>query len=205
MNQWVIYLSMGNLFGLERGHRLRVKGLKKGFTFPFLLILILIAACAHAPPPRSAEDHLLLGEFLAQKGKIDGAIVEFERAIEIRADYTAAYMNLGAAYGQKGMIDQSISASKKAIELDPQNATAYYNLGNALGKGENYEEAFASFFKAIELDPGYAEPHYGLAVCYYATGHYELATEHADRAEALGFKVPPRFRRALKKALAKPG
>jgi len=179
--------------------------MKKGFTFPFLSILILIAACAHAPPPRSAEDHLLLGEFLAQKGKIDGAIVEFERAIEIRADYAAAYMNLGAAYGQKGMIDQSISASKKAIELDPRNATAFYNLGNAFGKVGNYEEAFASFFEAIELDPGYAEPHYGLAVCYYATGHYELATEQADRAEALGFKVPQQFRHALKKALAKPG
>ncbi len=181
------------------------KGMKKAFGFAVLSILILITACAHAPPPRSAEDHLLLGEFLAQKGKIDGAIVEFESAIEMRSDYAAAYTSLGAAYGQKGMIEQSISASKKAIEQDPQNATAYYNLGNAFGKGGNYEEAFAAFFKAVELDPGYAGPHYGLAVCYYATGHYELAAEHADKAEALGFKVPLRFRRALKKALRKSG
>ena len=196
---------MGNLFGMERDYRLRRKRVKRAFGFPFISILILMGACAYVPPPRSAEDHLLLGDFLAQKGKVDEAIVEFERAIEIRTDYAAAYTSLGAAYGQKGMIDQSISASKKAIELDRRNATAYYNLGNAFGKVGNYEEAFASFFKAIELDPGYAEPHYGLAVCYYATGHYELANEHADKAEALGFKVPRRFRRALKKALGKSG
>ena len=179
--------------------------MKKAFGFAVLSILILIIACATSPPPRTAEDHFLRGEALASKGKIDGAIIEFENAIEMRPDYTAAYTSLGAAYGQKGLIEQSISASKKAIEQDPQNATAYYNLGNAFGKGGNYEEAFAAFFKAVELDPGYAGPHYGLAVCYYATGHYELAAEHADKAEALGFKVPWRFRRSLKKALRKSG
>jgi tetratricopeptide (TPR) repeat protein len=189
---------------MEGGYPLTGKGPKKTFGFPLLSVLILIAACAHAPMPRSAEDHLLLGEHLGRKGKIDGAIGQFEKAIEMRPNYVAAYTNLGAAYGQKGMIDQSMSASKKAIELDPQNATAYYNLGNAFGRGGNYEEAFAAFFKAIELDPGYAEPHYGLAVCYYATGHYELANEHAKRAEAMGFQLPRRFRHALKKALARP-
>jgi tetratricopeptide (TPR) repeat protein len=150
------------------------KGMKKAFGLPVLSILILITACAHAPPPRTAEDHRLRGELLARKGKIDEAIIEFENAIMMRPDYTAAYTSLGAAYGQKGMIEQSM-------------------------------EAFAAFFKAVELDPGYAGPHYGLAVCYYATGHYELAAEYADKAEALGFKVPWQFRRSLKNALRKSG
>ena len=184
---------------------MKAKRPEKAFGFPLLVLLILITACATVSPPRSAEDPLLRGEHLARRGKIDEAIVEFLKATEMRPNNVAAYTNLGAAYGQKGMIDQSISASNKAIELDSQNATAYYNLGNAFGKGENYEEAFAAFFQAIELDPGYAEPHYGLAVCYYATGQYELAKEHADRAEAMGFKIPRRFRHALKKALPKPG
>jgi tetratricopeptide (TPR) repeat protein len=192
-------ICYGKRFSLEG------KGLKKAIEFSILSVLIFIAACAHTPPPRTAEDHLRLGESLARRGRIDDAIVEFEKAIEMRPHYAAAYTSLGAAYGQKGMIDQSISASEKAIALDPQNAIAHYNLGNAYGKGGNYEEGFASFFKAIELDPGYAEPHYGLAVCYFATGHYELAAEHAHKAEALGFKVPWRFRRALKKALRKSG
>ena len=181
------------------------KGPKKAFRLYLLSILIFFAACAHIPPPESPEDHLLLGESFARKGKIDEAIVEFEKALEMRPHYVEAYTNLGAAYGQKGMIDQSISASKRAIELDPTSATAYYNLGNAFGKSGDYEEAFAAFFTAIGLDPGYAEPHYGLAVCYYATGHYALANEHANKAETMGFKIPRQFRRALKKALAKPG
>ena len=190
---------------MEGDHPLTEKGPKKALGLHLLAILILIAACAHVPPPKSPEDHLLLGESLARKGKIDEAIVEFERAIEMRPDYVEAYTKLGAAYGQEGMIDQSISASKRSVELDPQNATGYNNLGNAFGKEGNYEEAFAAFYKAIELDPSYAKPHYGLAVCYYATGHYTRANEHANRAEAMGFKIPRRFRRALKKAMAKPG
>jgi tetratricopeptide (TPR) repeat protein len=194
-----------NRFDMRTICDLSRKGMKKAFGFAVLSILILIIACATAPPPRTAEDHLLRGEVLARKGNTDEGIVEFQKAIEMDSQYAAAYTSLGAAYGQKGMIEQSISASKKAIEQDPQNATAYYNLGNAFGKRGNYEEAFAAFFKAVELDPGYAGPHYGLAVCYYATGHYELAVEHADKAEALGFKVPWRFRRSLKKALRKSG
>jgi len=184
---------------------MRRTGLEKTFISSILSILILIVACAHRPPPRTAEDHFLRGEALASKGKIDEAIVEFEKAIDMDSEFVAAYTSLGAAYGQKGTIDQSISASDKAIELDPLNATAYFNRGNAFGKDGNYEEAFASFYKAVELDPGYAGPHYGLAVCYYATGHYELAAKHANKAAALGFKVPWRFRRALKKALQKSG
>lgn len=177
----------------------RIRGL-------FLLsALIGIVACAHVPPPRSAEDHFQRGELLAGKGKIDEAIGEFQTAIEMRPDYVAAHTSLGAAYGQKGMIDESVSASEKAIQLDPKNARAYCNLGNAFGIDGNYEEAFASFFKAIELDLDYGEPHYGLAVCYYQTGHYQLAADHADRAKALGYRVPWSFRRALKKALRKSG
>jgi tetratricopeptide (TPR) repeat protein len=190
---------------MEGDYPLRGKGPKKALGLLLLSTLMLIAACAHVPTPKSPEDHLLLGESLARKGKTDEAIVQFEKAIEMRPDYVEAYTNLGAAYGQKGIIGQSISASMRAVELDPHNATAYYNLGNAFGKAGDYEEAFAAFYKAIELDPGYAEPHYGLAVCYYATGHYTRANEHANRAEAMGFKIPRRFRRALKKATAKPG
>jgi superkiller protein 3 len=184
---------------------MRGSGLKKIVEFSILSILILMGACTHTPPPRTPEDHLHRGEFLAQKGKIDEAITEFEKAIDMRPEYAAAYTSLGAAYGKKGMIYQSVSASKKAIELDPQNATAYYNLGNAFGIGGNYEEAFASFYKAIELNAAYADPHYGLAVSYYATGHYELAAEHVEKAKSLGFRVPWRFQRTLKKALRKPG
>ena len=197
--------QLGNITGMEREYHMGRKGLKKNLGSSLLSILILIAACTHTTPPRSAEDHFLLGEALARKGRIDEAIIEFEKAIEMRPQYVAAYTSLGAAYGQKGTIDQSISASKKAIELAPRNATAYYNLGKAFGIEKNFDEAFASFFKAIELDPGYPEPYYGLAVCYYFTGHYELAMEHADKAEAMGFKVPQQFRRALKKALSNSG
>ncbi len=196
---------MRHLPDKQRDCHMAGTGLKRTFGCSVLSILILTVACAHIPPPRTPEDHFLRGEALVRRGKIDEAIVEFKKAIEMDSQFSAAYTSLGAAYGQKGIIDQSISASKMAIELDPRNATAYYNLGNAFGKEGNYEEAFASFYKAIELDPGYAGPHYGLAVCYYATGHFELAAEHADKAEALGFKVPWRFRRALKKALRKSG
>jgi hypothetical protein len=50
---------------MERDLHLEGKGPNKAFGFS--LLSILIVACAHAPPVRSAEDHLLFGEFLESK------------------------------------------------------------------------------------------------------------------------------------------
>ena len=38
---------------------------------------------------------------------------------------------------------------------------------------------------------------------FRGTGHYAMAKEHTDRAEAMGFKIPRQFRHNLEKALVK--
>ena len=56
------------------------------------------------------------------------AIKYFERAIELKADYFEAQLNLGTAYYETGRIDEALTVFQKVLELN-ENSIVYFNLG----------------------------------------------------------------------------
>jgi len=103
--------------------------------------------------PNQAADYYNKGVALANEGKYDEAIAEYNKAIEIDQNYTNAYVNLGYAYLMKKQYDLSITNYTKAIELDPEQKTAYNGRGAAYLYTKRYNSAAADFNKSIELDP----------------------------------------------------
>ncbi len=59
------------------------------------------------------------GVALSNKGKVDEAIAQYDKAIEIDQNYTKAYNNRGNAYLDKKQYDMAIADYNKAIALDP--------------------------------------------------------------------------------------
>jgi serine/threonine-protein kinase len=103
-----------------------------------------------------------LGNALAARRDLDGAITEFRKAIENNSKDAAPHYNLGNALRDKKELDGAIAEYKKAIELDPTYALAHNNLGNVLDDKQDPDGAIAEYKKAIELDPKDATPHYNL-------------------------------------------
>ena len=55
------------------------------------------------------------------------------------------------------------------------------------------------FHKAIEANPRLAAAYYDRANAYYNKGEYEKVWEDINRARSLGYRIPKKFLKALRK------
>ena len=95
-----------------------------------------------------------LGNILVQHGRLQQAIVQYEKAIKLQPDLAIAWNNLGVAKTAQGRMSDGESAYRNAIKLNPVYGLAYYNLGANFDQRGNYDQALVHYQRAIELDPG---------------------------------------------------
>src|SRR5271165_317737 len=128
-----------------------------------------------AKNPDSWLGHCNLGLALFQKGQVDDAIAQYEKAVEIYPNYLAAHYNLGNGFLQKGELDEAVAQFQKAVEIDPNDAAAHINLGNALFQKEQLDEAVAQFQKAVKIDPNSFATHFNLGGALFEKGQLDEA------------------------------
>jgi len=95
-----------------------------------------------------------MGLYWVNKGDVDKALSEFERAVALKRTPGALCMalnNAGLAYEGKGLPDAAISMFQNALSINPNDAEAHYNLaGTYYHKGE-FELAIQHCDRAKEL------------------------------------------------------
>jgi tetratricopeptide (TPR) repeat protein len=123
-----------------------------------------------------------LGVALFEKGQLDDAVAQYEKALEINPNYVAAHYNLGNALFRKGQLDEAIAQFQKALEISPKNAEARINLGNAFLQKEQLDEAVGQFQQAVEINPNDAEAHYDLGNGFFQKGQLEEAVAQFQKA-----------------------
>jgi len=98
-------------------------------------------------------------------GNLDGAIADYDRAIQIDPKDAAIYNNRGLAKQAKGDLDAAIVDFNRAIQLNPKDAIAYSNRGNTKRDKGDLDGAILDYNRAIRLDRKYAYAYYdrGLA------------------------------------------
>jgi len=116
-------------------------------------IAALVAAAVLSSCIPTAKYYNDYGADLGRQGKIEEAITQLEKAVEIDPYAPKPYYNLGYAYSKQGRFDKAIIELKKAVELDPDYAKAHYYLGLAYEEKEKYGEAEKHYKKALELIP----------------------------------------------------
>ena len=87
----------------------------------------------------------------------DNKILAYDRAIQLKPEFSDAYINRGNAKQELGQPEHAIADFNKAIEIKPDFAEAYFNRGNAKLELGQLEHAIADFDKAIEIKPDYAK------------------------------------------------
>jgi predicted O-linked N-acetylglucosamine transferase (SPINDLY family) len=125
--------------------------------------------------PASAGELNHRGITLAQQGRLDEAIADFRRAVQIDPDNAVAHGNLGLALILQGRLDEAIANCRRCVELKPDVAEGYSNLGRAWMAQGRIEEALACFRRALELRPGFAEAHNRLGLALQAQGNWQPA------------------------------
>jgi tetratricopeptide (TPR) repeat protein len=66
------------------------------------------------------EAHSNLGAALFQKGQVNEALEQFQKALEINPDYVDAHSNFSVALFQKGQVDDAVAHYRKALEINPK-------------------------------------------------------------------------------------
>jgi tetratricopeptide (TPR) repeat protein len=139
------------------------------------------------PPPdeQSIEDLVNRGIQKAKKGDLDGAIANFDRAIELNPKDDAPYYNRAQAKRLKKDAAGAIADYTRAIELGSQNPAAYNNRGNARAENNDRDGAMTDYTRAIELKPDYARAYYNRAVAKEAKGDAAGAAADFKHAQEL--------------------
>jgi len=132
---------------------------------------------AVAIAPQLAETHLAQGMVIADKYDYQGAMREFQTAVEVDPDNAYAWDLLSWALAYE-LPPQGAAAEKAARESLRRlpSYQAYYHLGRALLLQQRYPEAIAAFEHARELNPSNATmADLGLGQVYLAQGEYDKA------------------------------
>jgi len=116
-----------------------------------------------AKNPNCLAGHNNLGIALVHEGRVDEAIVQYEKALEIVPNYANAHFNLGKALLQKGQVDKAIAQFQEGLESDPNDPVAHNFLGIALAEKGQMDGAILQFQEALRLKPGYSDAQKNLA------------------------------------------
>jgi len=113
--------------------------------------------------PESAELHNVLGIARAAVGRLDEAVTEFARALDLEPDNAPAHWHLGAALASQGRRDEALVHLQRSVQLDPRNSRAQHDLGVMLASEGRLDEAADHLQRALEIDPESADARRNLA------------------------------------------
>ena len=135
------------------------------------------------PEKEAAEEFFQKAYEFQTKGKLDEAIANYQKSIEL-CPTAEAHTFLGWAYSFKGRHEEAISECKKAIEIDPEFGNPYNDIGAYLIEKGKFDEAIPWLEKAIHAKryESYCYPHYNLGRIYEHKGEWLRALESYQRA-----------------------
>ena len=129
-----------------------------------------------APAPKvwaskspEAYNAFLLGQHLLKqrtKGDIEGAVVNFEKALQLDPDYAPAHAGLGLAYRLllasrqtygtltlDEMVSKALPHLERALELDPELPEALGAMGLIFEAQHRYDESVEYYERALAINP----------------------------------------------------
>src|SRR5881628_3640501 len=93
------------------------------------------------------------GNLLLNEGDLDGALSDFNKAVESDPRYVMAYNNRGIAKIAKGDQDGAMADFNEAIKIDPHHPEAYVNRGLLRLQQGMKAEAERDFARSIAVRP----------------------------------------------------
>jgi tetratricopeptide (TPR) repeat protein len=112
----------------------------------------------------TAEAYTFLGWTYRYQGKIEEAIAECKKAIQVDPEFGNPYNDIGAYLIEQGEFDQAIPWLERALQSRRYESYHFphYNLGRAYMAKEMYSKARHHFEQALKLFPEYTVAKEGL-------------------------------------------
>ena len=135
-----------------------------------------------------------LGFHLANEGKrfgnearLDEAIKNYRKAVEIDPTYEDAQNNLGHALAEQEKYAEAIPHYLAALRSNPKHVEVHNNLGNALASLGQIDQGIEHYRIALTNDPKHADAHNNLGIALAMKGKLDEAI--GEFHAALKFKT----------------
>ncbi len=128
------------------------------------------------------ESYVRAGDTCERLGDIEGAMVEYRKALRLNAQNAVAHSNLGGLLVLAGKPAEGESHLSEALRLDPENAGAYYNLGMLRVRQHRVDDAILHLAHAVRRKPELSDAHCTLGSLLCGRGMVEQGALHLSEA-----------------------
>ena len=97
----------------------------------------------------------------------------------------------GVALAEQGKLDEAVTAFEKALRSDRQNPLLLDAIGRAYSLKGDFEQARQYFLECLNVDPGFVPAQKNLAITYFNTGQYDLATAEFQKLKNISTASHP--------------
>ncbi|MEW5951831.1 MAG: tetratricopeptide repeat protein [Elusimicrobia bacterium] len=135
----------------------------------------------------SAAAYSMYGASLYWLGDIDGALRQYEKALQKDPNSAPAYQLKGIALARKGDTEGALENFLKTLSLDPSRADANMNAGSVYFSGGLMASALSYMKKALKLDPFNPLYLHQTGLIYFYLERYSEAADFFDKAARKSF------------------
>ncbi|MBI3650586.1 MAG: protein kinase [Acidobacteria bacterium] len=140
------------------------------------------------------------------KGDFKKALADYQRVIELDANWALALNRLGRTYVKVKNLESAREYYERATKAEPMWINPWMNLGGTYMQLKNPWAAEQSLQRALQLDPQKANAHYMLAQTYEmqenwcaAVNEYEQTISNVGSPSSLGFDETDNARKRLER------
>ncbi|MBI1206389.1 MAG: tetratricopeptide repeat protein [Azospirillum sp.] len=119
----------------------------------------LLYCIGRLKPEERHQPYNLWGRILLAKGDSTQAIDKFKKSLELKPEFSPAWLNWGIALAEQKQYDQAVEKFQQALAANSNFAPAYSEWGAMLAEQGKHDEAIAKFQKAATADPAFDDVH----------------------------------------------
>lgn len=112
----------------------------------------------------------------------EGALEEFNAAIETKPDFAFAWNDKGSCYRQMGQYAEAVKAYEEAEKRNPKLAFVLSNLGKAKRLMGDNEGALSAYNRAMSIDPNFVLAYLGRGAVLFEQGKHTQAVQDFEKA-----------------------
>jgi len=163
---------------------------KRSFVISIIAILsIILLSSLPGPFTREisnyrSEYYFAIGDTSEKQGRINDAIIAYEKSVEIN-DYPDAHYSLAILLRDNKKVEASFPHFLKAIKVFPNSWRIHYNLGKAYSNIGQLNNAEKSYTHAIALDPTQGSIYNDYGKVMFSRKNYNKALELTLKAVKL--------------------
>ncbi len=128
------------------------------------------------------ELHIVLASLYLEKLEFSQALVQCQKAIEIKPELMGIHILIGNIHLKTGEAELALNAYRKASLLFPQLPEIHFNLGLAYTQMGMIDKALLAYLETIELDPFYFDAYANLGYLYLKKNDPDLAIQASQKA-----------------------